>query len=76
MHFFNFSDLNFQAAQRVMSVPKTEAFQTLQDLAQNFPIMAHSLTKTVVKSELRKEIESNQVFDSFMLCFILVAFVY
>ncbi|MEQ2288758.1 UDP-glucose:glycoprotein glucosyltransferase 1, partial [Ameca splendens] len=34
----------------------------MKDLSQNFPTKARSITKTVVNSEIRKEIEENQKF--------------
>ncbi len=33
-------DLSFQAGQRVVSAPTNQALQTLQDISQNFPLMA------------------------------------
>ncbi|XP_062312651.1 UDP-glucose:glycoprotein glucosyltransferase 2 isoform X3 [Osmerus eperlanus] len=53
-------DLSFQAAARVMSVPKYEALKQLRDLSQNFPSKARSLTRVAVNQEMRKEIEENQ----------------
>lgn len=53
-------DLSFQAGQRVVSAPKTDVLQVLQDLSQNFPMAARSLTRTVVKPEFRQEVEANQ----------------
>uniref|UniRef100_A0A3Q2Y4X5 UDP-glucose ceramide glucosyltransferase-like 1 n=1 Tax=Hippocampus comes TaxID=109280 RepID=A0A3Q2Y4X5_HIPCM len=51
--------LSFQAAARVLSVPKFGALKLMRDLSQNFPNKA-SLTRVAVKSEMRKEIEENQ----------------
>ncbi|XP_077436156.1 UDP-glucose:glycoprotein glucosyltransferase 2 isoform X1 [Vanacampus margaritifer] len=53
-------DLSFQAAARVLSVPKFDALKLMRDLSQNFPSKARSLTRVAVKSEMRKEIEENQ----------------
>uniref|UniRef100_A0A8C9WYJ6 UDP-glucose ceramide glucosyltransferase-like 1 n=1 Tax=Sander lucioperca TaxID=283035 RepID=A0A8C9WYJ6_SANLU len=53
-------DLSVQAAARIMSVPKFDALKLMQDLSQNFPSKARSLTRVAVKQEMRKEIEENQ----------------
>lgn len=53
-------DLSFQAAARIMSVPKFDALKLMQDFSQNFPSKARSLTRVAVKQEMRKEIEENQ----------------
>ncbi|KAM9804857.1 UDP-glucose:glycoprotein glucosyltransferase 2 [Neosynchiropus ocellatus] len=53
-------DLSFQAAARILSVPKFEALKLMRDLSQNFPTKARSLTRVAVKQEMRKEIEENQ----------------
>ncbi|CAN9497714.1 unnamed protein product [Ophioblennius macclurei] len=53
-------DLSFQAAARIMSVPKFDALKVMRDLSQNFPSKARSLTRVAVKQEMRKEIEENQ----------------
>uniref|UniRef100_UPI003AAA24A0 UDP-glucose:glycoprotein glucosyltransferase 2 n=1 Tax=Centroberyx gerrardi TaxID=166262 RepID=UPI003AAA24A0 len=53
-------DLSFQAAARIMSVPKHDALKLMRDLSQNFPSKARSLTRVAVKQEMRKEIEENQ----------------
>ncbi|XP_069558740.1 UDP-glucose:glycoprotein glucosyltransferase 2 [Brachyistius frenatus] len=53
-------DLSFQAAARIMSVPKFDALKLMRDLSQNFPSKARSLTRVAVKQEMRKEIEENQ----------------
>ncbi|XP_056145798.1 UDP-glucose:glycoprotein glucosyltransferase 2 [Lampris incognitus] len=53
-------DLSFQAAARIMSVPKFDALKLMRDLSQNFPTKARSLTRVAVKQEMRKEIEENQ----------------
>ncbi|XP_026150996.1 UDP-glucose:glycoprotein glucosyltransferase 2 [Mastacembelus armatus] len=53
-------DLSFQAAARIMSVPKFDALKLMRELSQNFPSKARSLTRVAVKQEMRKEIEENQ----------------
>ncbi|KAF5892752.1 UDP-glucose:glycoprotein glucosyltransferase 2-like isoform X1, partial [Clarias magur] len=53
-------DLSFQAATRIMSVPKFDSLKLMQDLSQNFPSKARSLTRVAVNQEMRKEIEENQ----------------
>ncbi|KAG7503243.1 hypothetical protein JOB18_034256 [Solea senegalensis] len=53
-------DLSFQAAAKIMSVPKFDALKLMRDLSQNFPSKARSLTRVAVKQEMRKEIEANQ----------------
>ncbi|XP_051938490.1 UDP-glucose:glycoprotein glucosyltransferase 2 isoform X2 [Hippocampus zosterae] len=53
-------DLSFQAAARVLSVPKFGALKLMRELSQNFPNKARSLTRVAVKTEMRKEIEENQ----------------
>ncbi|XP_041856993.1 UDP-glucose:glycoprotein glucosyltransferase 2 isoform X2 [Melanotaenia boesemani] len=53
-------DLSFQAAARIMSVPKFDALKVMRDLSQNFPSKARSLTRVAVKQEMRKEIAENQ----------------
>ncbi|XP_061735029.1 UDP-glucose:glycoprotein glucosyltransferase 2 isoform X2 [Nerophis ophidion] len=53
-------DLSFQAAARILSVPKFDVLKLMRDLSQNFPAKARSLTRVAVKKEMRKEIEENQ----------------
>lgn len=53
-------DLSFQAAARILSAPKFDSLKIMQDLSQNFPSKARSLTRVAVKQEMRKEIEENQ----------------
>uniref|UniRef100_A0A3B1K1N6 Uncharacterized protein n=1 Tax=Astyanax mexicanus TaxID=7994 RepID=A0A3B1K1N6_ASTMX len=53
-------DLSFQAAARIMSVPKFDSLKLMRDLSQNFPSRARSLTRVAVNQEMRKEIEENQ----------------
>ncbi|XP_033883583.3 UDP-glucose:glycoprotein glucosyltransferase 1-like isoform X1 [Acipenser ruthenus] len=53
-------DLSFQTAARILTAPSAEALMVMRDLSQNFPNKARSITRTVVNSELRKEVEENQ----------------
>lgn len=53
-------DLSFQAASRILSVPKFDALKLMRDLSQDFPSKARSLTRVTIKPEMRKEIEENQ----------------
>lgn len=55
-------DLSFQTAARILAAPAVDALNVMKDLSQNFPTKARSITKTVVSSEIRKEIEENQKF--------------
>ncbi|XP_008310365.1 UDP-glucose:glycoprotein glucosyltransferase 1 isoform X2 [Cynoglossus semilaevis] len=55
-------DLSFQTAARILAAPAVEALNVMKDLSQNFPTKARSITKTVVNSEIRKEIGDNQKF--------------
>ncbi|XP_047197614.1 UDP-glucose:glycoprotein glucosyltransferase 1 isoform X1 [Hippoglossus stenolepis] len=55
-------DLSFQTAARILAAPAVEALSVMRDLSQNFPTKARSITKTVVNSEIRKEIVENQKF--------------
>ncbi|KAG7282920.1 hypothetical protein CRUP_018420 [Coryphaenoides rupestris] len=53
-------DLSFQAASRILSVPKFDSLKLMRELSQDFPSKARSLTRVTVKPEMRKEIEENQ----------------
>ncbi|XP_065412152.1 UDP-glucose:glycoprotein glucosyltransferase 1 isoform X2 [Chrysemys picta bellii] len=53
-------DLSFQTAARILAAPTVDALMVMKDLSQNFPTKARAITKTVVSSELRTEIEENQ----------------
>ncbi|XP_046707685.1 UDP-glucose:glycoprotein glucosyltransferase 1 isoform X1 [Silurus meridionalis] len=53
-------DLSFQTAARILAAPPVDALNVMKDLSQNFPTKARSITKTVVNSATRKEIEDNQ----------------
>ncbi|XP_011488137.1 UDP-glucose:glycoprotein glucosyltransferase 2 isoform X3 [Oryzias latipes] len=57
-------DLSFQAAARIMSVPKFDSLKVMKDLSQNFPSRARSLTRVAVTLEMKKEIEENQKYLS------------
>ncbi|XP_061549023.1 UDP-glucose:glycoprotein glucosyltransferase 2 isoform X5 [Phycodurus eques] len=53
-------DLSFQAAARILSVPRFDTLKLMRDLSQKFPSKARSLTRVAVNSKMRKEIEENQ----------------
>ncbi|XP_067265107.1 UDP-glucose:glycoprotein glucosyltransferase 2 [Chanodichthys erythropterus] len=53
-------DLSFQAASRIMTVPKFDSLKLMQDLSQNFPSRARSLTRVAINQNMKKEIEDNQ----------------
>ncbi|NXG55323.1 UGGG1 glucosyltransferase, partial [Hemiprocne comata] len=53
-------DLSFQTAARILTAPPVDALMVMKDLSQNFPTKARAITKAVVSSELRAEIEENQ----------------
>ncbi|XP_017270490.1 UDP-glucose:glycoprotein glucosyltransferase 1 isoform X1 [Kryptolebias marmoratus] len=55
-------DLSFQTAARILAAPAVDALNVMKDLSQNFPTKARSITKTVVSSEIRREIGENQKF--------------
>uniref|UniRef100_A0A1Y1LFV4 UDP-glucose:glycoprotein glucosyltransferase n=1 Tax=Photinus pyralis TaxID=7054 RepID=A0A1Y1LFV4_PHOPY len=62
---WQFQELSLQAAQRIMNAPKDEALKVFTNIAQNFPMQAKSLVKTVVNSDMKEEIKANQeVFGS------------
>ncbi|XP_067014377.2 UDP-glucose:glycoprotein glucosyltransferase isoform X2 [Anabrus simplex] len=53
-------ELSLQAAQRIMSAPAEEALKMLTNIAQNFPLQARSLVRTVVSADLKREVKENQ----------------
>uniref|UniRef100_UPI0037E97DDD UDP-glucose:glycoprotein glucosyltransferase 1 n=1 Tax=Semicossyphus pulcher TaxID=241346 RepID=UPI0037E97DDD len=53
-------DLSFQTAARILAAPAVDALNVMKDLSQNFPTKARSITRTVVNSEIRREIGENQ----------------
>ncbi|KAG5847290.1 hypothetical protein ANANG_G00124460 [Anguilla anguilla] len=55
-------DLSYQTAARILAAPSVDALTVMRDLSQNFPTKARSITRTVVNSEIRREIEENQKF--------------
>ncbi|XP_077205462.1 UDP-glucose:glycoprotein glucosyltransferase 1 isoform X1 [Paroedura picta] len=55
-------DLSFQTAARILAAPTVDALMVMKDLSQNFPTKARAITRTVVSSELRSEVEGNQKF--------------
>ncbi|XP_068902537.1 UDP-glucose:glycoprotein glucosyltransferase isoform X2 [Tenebrio molitor] len=56
---WQFQELSLQAAERIMSAPKDEALKVFTNVAQNFPMQAKGLVKTVVNPELKKEMKLN-----------------
>ncbi|XP_018571194.1 UDP-glucose:glycoprotein glucosyltransferase [Anoplophora glabripennis] len=56
---WQFQDLSVQAAERIMSAPKDEALKVFINIAQNFPMQAKGLAKTVVNPELKREMKKN-----------------
>lgn len=64
-------DLSFQAAQKIIDASSPqEALRLLEDLSQNFPLRARSLSKVSVRSELKKTFKSQRQV-SFMIIIIL-----
>ncbi|XP_071443072.1 UDP-glucose:glycoprotein glucosyltransferase 1 [Hetaerina americana] len=53
-------ELSLQAAERVINSPREEALKVLTHIAQNFPLQARSLVRTVVQPELQQEVKANQ----------------
>ncbi|GCB68837.1 hypothetical protein scyTo_0013882 [Scyliorhinus torazame] len=53
-------DLSFQTAARILAAPTNDALMVMRDLSQNFPTKARSITRTVVNSDMRKEVEEHQ----------------
>ncbi|XP_063771592.1 UDP-glucose:glycoprotein glucosyltransferase 1 isoform X2 [Pseudophryne corroboree] len=53
-------DLSYQTAARILAAPSSEALMVMKDLSQNFPTKARALTRTVVDSAMRLEVEENQ----------------
>ena len=53
-------DLSLQAAQRIIDAESDDALSILEDLAQNYPIRARSLSKIQVRSDLRKTLKSQR----------------
>lgn len=56
---WEFQELGFQAAQRVVEIEGDEALQILQFTAQNFPTQAKSLLYQQVSEDLKKEMKHN-----------------
>lgn len=54
-------DLSIQAVTLILSAPPEKQLALMRDMSQNFPILAKSLSKGKVDSELRTELESNQI---------------
>ena len=49
---WQFQELSLQAAERIMSAPRDEALKVFTNIAQNFPMQAKGLVKTVVNLTL------------------------
>ena len=60
MKVWQLQDLSMQAAARIMEAPKNDQLKTLNEIAQNFPSHAKSLSKMKVSKELKKEVRKNQ----------------
>ncbi|XP_066143458.1 UDP-glucose:glycoprotein glucosyltransferase [Euwallacea fornicatus] len=57
---WQFQELSLQAAERIMNAPKEEALKIFTNIAQNFPMQAKGLVKTVVNPEMKREMKMNQ----------------
>lgn len=57
---WQFQELSLQAAERIMASPKEEVLKVFTHIAQNFPMQAKSLVRTVVKNEMKEEMKFNQ----------------
>ena len=53
-------DLSLQAAQRVIEASPSDALGVLEDLSQNFPLRARTLSAVQVKNELKKALKSQR----------------
>ena len=53
-------ELSLQAAERILSSSHDEALRVLVHLSQNFPLLARSLVRTIVRPGLKDEIRRNQ----------------
>ncbi len=53
-------DLSLQAAQRILEADPNDALNVLEDLSQNFPVRARSLSKVQVTSELKKVLKARR----------------
>ena len=60
MKVWQLQDLSMQAATKIMEAPKDEQLKTLNEIAQNFPSHAKSLSKIKVPKEMKKEVRKNQ----------------
>ncbi|CAH0557003.1 unnamed protein product [Brassicogethes aeneus] len=56
---WQFQELSLQASERIMKAPKEEALNVFTNIAQNFPMQAKGLVKTVVSQDLKKEMKKN-----------------
>ncbi|KAI4464405.1 udp-glucose glycoprotein:glucosyltransferase [Holotrichia oblita] len=62
---WQFQELSLQAAERIMNAPKDEALKVFTNIAQNFPMQAKALVKTIVREEMKDEMKKNSdIFSS------------
>ncbi|KAK9738964.1 Thioredoxin-like domain [Popillia japonica] len=62
---WQFQELSLQAAERIMNAPKDEALKVFTNIAQNFPLQAKALVKTVVSEDMKDEMKRNSdIFSS------------
>nr|XP_022912908.1 UDP-glucose:glycoprotein glucosyltransferase [Onthophagus taurus] len=62
---WQFQELSLQAAERIMNAPKEEALKVFTNIAQNFPMQAKGLVKTIVNEKLKDEMRKNsELFSS------------
>lgn len=54
-------DLSTQAVSLIMSAPADKQLALMRDISQNFPIMAKSLSGELINTDLRRELEHNQL---------------
>ena len=60
-------DLSLQAAQRIIDSEPSEALSLLEDLSQNYPIRARTLSKIQVRKDLKKALKKqSQTFESLL----------
>ena len=53
-------ELSLQAAERILASAQHESLKVMAQLSQNFPLLARSLVRTVVRPALKEEIKRNQ----------------
>lgn len=60
-------DLSLQAAQRIIDSEPSEALSLLEDLSQNYPTRARTLSKIQVRKDLKKALKKqSQTFESLL----------